>query len=89
MPFDSYQSFAQPSSLCICQPCTLNQVQCPADTDVLKVTWFRKVLTSCLNLNAADASQLQRTCKAIVIACLQLILIRYSYCALCTNYLHF
>jgi hypothetical protein len=50
----------------------LEKMQYLADRDALKVTWFHKMMTMCLNLNVAKASQSQKMCEAISDVCLYL-----------------
>jgi hypothetical protein len=72
MHFNCYQPFGQPLCLCIQQSHALGKVQYPAEGDALQVTWFHKMLTRCLNLNAANTSHSERMCEAISEACLHL-----------------
>jgi hypothetical protein len=51
---------------------TLNKVQYPAERYVLQVTWLHEMMTHCLTLNVAKASQPQRTCEVVSDACLHL-----------------
>lgn len=56
MHFDHSQSFVQLFCSHVQQLCALNTVRYLADRKVIKVTWFRKMLTHMPNLSAANAS---------------------------------